>query len=90
MRATAGGTYSEIVTFYDDLSPREQDVLEELAKGRSNPAIASKLIIAVKTVERYMGMLREKYIICTELNPRAIDYRVLLASAYWEMQEMKE
>lgn len=37
----------------DDLTPREQEVLAEIRKGKSNKQIALKFRIAVHTVERH-------------------------------------
>jgi len=89
MRVTGGGLHSEVVEFYNGITSREKDVLEELAMGHSNPLIASRLCISVRTVGRHMGVLRSKYMDYTNLNPAAIDCRVLLASVYWEMQELE-
>lgn len=37
------------------LSPRERDVLEQMAEGRSNQGIAAQLHVSVKTVERHIA-----------------------------------
>jgi DNA-binding NarL/FixJ family response regulator len=39
----------------DALSPREREVLEQMALGRSNAGIARQLHMAVKTVERHIA-----------------------------------
>jgi DNA-binding NarL/FixJ family response regulator len=39
----------------DRLTPREQDVLELIAQGRSNRAIAEQLVISSSAVEKYIG-----------------------------------
>jgi len=44
----------------DDLTPRERDVLRELALGRSNREIASALGIGDETVKTHVGHLLGK------------------------------
>jgi DNA-binding NarL/FixJ family response regulator len=38
-----------------DLTPREREVLELMAEGRSNQGIADKLVITVRAVEKYVS-----------------------------------
>lgn len=45
---------------YGQLSEREKEVLEWIAKGYSNKEIASHLVISVKTVESHKSNLMEK------------------------------
>jgi DNA-binding NarL/FixJ family response regulator len=40
---------------HDDLTPREMEVLQALAKGQSNDSIADELSISTKTVKTHMG-----------------------------------
>jgi DNA-binding NarL/FixJ family response regulator len=44
----------------DALSEREEEVLREIAWGRSNKEIAERLGISTKTVETYRGRIQEK------------------------------
>ncbi len=43
-----------------DLTPREREVLELMAEGRSNQGIADKLVITVRAVERYVSTIFSK------------------------------
>jgi two-component system response regulator NreC len=45
---------------YDTLTPREQEVLILIAEGLSNPEIAEKLVISVKTVDRHRENIMRK------------------------------
>lgn len=45
---------------YDDLTPREQEVLILIAEGLSNPEIADKLVISSKTVDRHRENIMRK------------------------------
>ncbi|GGY12023.1 LuxR C-terminal-related transcriptional regulator [Streptomyces hiroshimensis] len=38
----------------EELTPRERDVLEPMAEGRSNEAIAERLVVGGKTVETHV------------------------------------
>jgi DNA-binding NarL/FixJ family response regulator len=53
----AGG---EPHTALDDLSPREKQILEELASGQSNKEIAQLLNLSEKTVKHYMTNILQK------------------------------
>ncbi len=44
----------------DDLTPREQEVLVQIAEGLTNPEIAEKLVISVKTVDRHRENIMRK------------------------------
>jgi DNA-binding NarL/FixJ family response regulator len=41
----------------DDLTPREREVLELMAEGRSNQGIADKLVITLRAVEKYVSSI---------------------------------
>ncbi len=42
------------------LTPRERDVLELMVEGRSNQGIADRLVIAVRSVEKYVSSIFDK------------------------------
>ena len=44
----------------DDLTPREHEVLVEIARGRSNPEIAARLYLSEKTVKTHVGRILMK------------------------------
>ncbi len=44
----------------DDLTPRENEVLILIAEGMTNPEIAAKLVISVKTVDRHRENIMRK------------------------------
>ena len=41
----------------EDLTPREREVLELMAEGRSNQGIADKLVITLRAVEKYVSSI---------------------------------
>jgi len=41
----------------DELTPREQEVLELMAQGRSNQGIADKLVLTLRAVEKYVSSI---------------------------------
>ena len=43
-----------------DLTPREREVLELMAEGRSNQGIADKLVISLRAVEKYVSSIFSK------------------------------
>ena len=47
-------------TELDRLTPRERDILSELATGRSNAAIAERLSLSERSVEKYINTLFAK------------------------------
>jgi DNA-binding NarL/FixJ family response regulator len=47
-------------TRFPDLTPREADVLERIAEGRSNPEIAAELFLTVPTVKSYVNQVFTK------------------------------
>ena len=58
-----------------DLSDRERDVLRLMAEGRSNPAIADRLFLALRTVESHVRSIFVKL----DLQPEPEDHRRVLA-----------
>ena len=44
----------------DALTPREREVLELMAEGRSNQGIADRLVLELKTVEGHVGQILSK------------------------------
>ena len=57
------------------LSPRERDVLELMAEGRSNAAIAEQLVITERAVEKHVTSIFGKL----DLAPAPADHRRVLA-----------
>ncbi|WP_309146758.1 response regulator transcription factor [Curtobacterium sp. MCPF17_003] len=45
---------------FPDLTPREVDVLERIADGRTNPQIAAELFLTVPTVKSYVNQVFAK------------------------------
>jgi len=67
----------------DDLTPRESEVLEQIAVGRSNRAIADELSLSMKSVEKHITAIFRKL----ELTDQpAIDRRVMAALVYLRAQ----
>ena len=58
-----------------DLSPREREVLELMAEGRSNQAIAERLFITLRAVEKHVTSIFVKL----RLTATAEDHRRVLA-----------
>jgi DNA-binding NarL/FixJ family response regulator len=58
-----------------DLSPREREVLGLMAEGRSNTAIAAKLVITQRAVEKHVKNIFQKL----RLGPADTDHRRVLA-----------
>jgi DNA-binding NarL/FixJ family response regulator len=44
----------------DDLSPREREVLAQMAEGKSNAAIADSLFLTKRAVEKHVGQIFQK------------------------------
>jgi DNA-binding NarL/FixJ family response regulator len=59
----------------DELTPRERSVLELMAEGRSNAAIADRLDLTEKTIEGHVRIILSKL----GLEPDAGDHRRVLA-----------
>ena len=59
----------------DDLSPREREVLELMAEGRSNQAIAERLFVTLRAVEKHVTSIFVKL----RLPAAAEDHRRVLA-----------
>jgi DNA-binding NarL/FixJ family response regulator len=63
----------------DDLSPRERQVLELMAEGRTNAAIASRLVVTDRAVEKHVASIFGKL----RLPPSPEDHRRVLAVLAW-------
>jgi DNA-binding NarL/FixJ family response regulator len=63
----------------DDLTPREREVLELMAEGRSNRAIASRLVVGDKTIETHVASILSKL----GLEEAPDDHRRVLAVLSW-------
>ncbi len=59
----------------DDLSPREREVLELMAEGRSNQAIAERLFVTLRAVEKHVTSIFTKL----GLSATSDDHRRVLA-----------
>jgi DNA-binding NarL/FixJ family response regulator len=59
----------------DELTPREREILGLMAEGRSNPAIAERLTLELKTVEGHVRAIFAKL----GLEPTIEDHRRVLA-----------
>ena len=59
----------------EELTPREHEVLALMAEGRSNQAIAEKLVISDRAVEKHVTSIFTKL----KLQPAAEDHRRVLA-----------
>ena len=51
---------SAVRSRFPELTPREADVLERIAEGRSNPEIAAELFLTVPTVKSYVNQVFTK------------------------------
>ena len=58
-----------------DLTPREREVLELMAEGRSNQAIADRLVITLRAVEKHVTSIFGKL----RLSSTSEDHRRVLA-----------
>ncbi|MGZ4366549.1 MAG: response regulator transcription factor [Gaiellaceae bacterium] len=59
----------------EELTPREREVLEAMAEGRSNQAIAEKMVITLRAVEKHVTSIFSKL----RLPATAEDHRRVLA-----------
>lgn len=66
----------------DALSPREREVLELMAEGRTNSAIARKLVVTDGAVEKHIASIFTKL----DLPPSGDDHRRVLAVVAWLRQ----
>ncbi len=67
----------------DDLTPREVDVLEQMAHGLSNRAIADELHISVKSIEKGITAI---FLKLGPFNSAAADRRVSAALVFLRTQ----
>jgi DNA-binding NarL/FixJ family response regulator len=61
----ARGTTSAAVAPFPDLTPREREVLELLAQGLTNTAIAEKLVLSPKTIRNQVSTIFSKLQVAT-------------------------
>ncbi len=61
------------------LTAREREVLNLMAEGRSNTAIARKLVVSDKAIEKHVGNIFTKL----DLPPTTDDHRRVLAVLQW-------
>ncbi|MCC2336421.1 response regulator transcription factor [Cellulomonas wangsupingiae] len=66
-------------TLSDVLSPREREVMALMAEGRSNAAIAERLVVGLPAVEKHVTSILTKL----DLPPDADDHRRVLAVLRW-------
>ena len=59
----------------DDLSPRDRDVLREMAEGKSNRGIAEALFVSEAAVEKHVSAIFRKL----DIESTATDHRRVLA-----------
>ena len=48
------------------LTPREREVLAQMAQGKSNPAIAASLSLTVRAVEKHINAIFSKLMLAEE------------------------
>lgn len=60
---------------FPELTPREADVLERIADGRTNPEIAAELFLTVPTVKSYVNQLFQKLGVRTRAEAVALALR---------------
>ncbi|WP_136517963.1 MULTISPECIES: response regulator [Cellulomonas] len=63
----------------DTLTPREREVIGLMAEGRSNSAIADRLVVGLPAVEKHVTSILTKL----ELPPDSDDHRRVLAVLRW-------
>jgi DNA-binding NarL/FixJ family response regulator len=67
----------------DTLTPRERQVLELMAEGRTNAAIARRLVVTDRAVEKHVASIFGKL----RLPPSQEDHRRVLAVLAWVNSE---
>jgi DNA-binding NarL/FixJ family response regulator len=67
----------------DELTPRELDVMREMAQGKNNAAIAETLVLSERSVEKYVHAIFAKLGIAWEAN---INRRVMAVLLYLREQ----
>jgi DNA-binding NarL/FixJ family response regulator len=67
----------------DQLTPRESDVLEQMAHGMSNAAIASELHLSIKSIEKGVTAI---FLKLGPFDPKMVDRRVSACLEYLRSQ----
>ncbi len=66
------------------LTPREHEVLERIALGRSNAFIANDLVVSPKTLDRHIANVYAK--LGLPADERGTHRRVAAAVAFWTLR----
>src|SRR3954469_7239496 len=69
----------------DELSPRERDVLREMAEGKSNLGIAEALVVSEAAVEKHVRSILRKL----EIGPTVTEHRRVLAVLRYMREERR-
>jgi two-component system, NarL family, nitrate/nitrite response regulator NarL len=77
----AGKHKSQEVTLLDDLTPREREILELVASGKSNKEIGGQLELTEKTVKHYMTNILQKLQVRNRVEAALLAQRISTAEA---------
>ncbi|MEM7338070.1 MAG: response regulator transcription factor [Actinomycetota bacterium] len=79
VEALVTGQASRAETTLDRLSPREREVLAEIAEGKSNSAIADTLVLSERAIEKHINSIFTKL----DLHPEPTTNRRVQAVLTW-------